>query len=65
MNEKEQKERLERILYDIGELKSIIAKAREEGSEQLAIIETNMGKSAQAILKELNKMEKECKKLLK
>ena len=65
MNEKEQRERLERALCSVREIRSALLKAKEERSpEEIAIFEANIGTSIQDILTELDEIEKKCKKML-
>ena len=65
MNEKEQRERLERALCSVKEIRSALLKAKEERSpEEIAIFEANIGTSIQDILTELDEIEKKCKKML-
>jgi len=56
-----EKERIEKILYKVYELRGIILRAMSEEPESIALFEANMGKSVQDILVDLERIEKECK----
>ena len=59
-----EKERIEKILYKVYELRATILRAMSEEPESIVLFETNMGKSVQDILVDLERIEEECRSAL-
>ena len=59
-----EKERIEKILYKVYELRGIILRAMSEEPESIALFEANMEKSVQDILVDLERIEEECRSAL-
>jgi len=59
-----EKERIEKILYKVYELRGTILRAMREEPESIALFEANMGKSVQDILVDLERIEEECRSAL-
>jgi len=56
-----EKERIEKILYKVYELRGTILRAMREEPESIALFEANMGRSVQDILVDLERIEEECR----
>ena len=59
-----EKERIEKILYKVYELRGTILRAMREEPESIALFEANMGRSVQDILVDLERIEEECRSAL-
>ena len=59
-----EKERIEKILYKVHELRGMILRAMSEEPESIALFEVNMGRSVHDILVDLERIEEGCRSAL-